>query len=225
MLHDLSDFVERAHFDLYFQVQSLGFLIGGAAVERGCDAAGEVHVVVFEQYHVEKADAVVSSAADFHGFFFEHAHAGGGFTRIEHTGLSAFEALHVFGGHSRNAAHALHDVEHQTFGLQERAHFARHDHRHIAGLHVVAVVHKCLHLHLRVETVEHFPRDAQAGKDALFLDKQFRLAHCLFGNAAKGGVVAVAYVLRKSKVNQAVIKFVYCVHIYNIECYLPQNYT
>ena len=134
MFHDLAYLVECAAFDFNFEMQSFLLLVGGAAVQGAGYAAAEVDVVVLEQDHVEQPDAVVYTAADFHGFLFEHTHTGCGLARVEHTGVGSLEPFHITVGHGGNAAHALHDVEHETFGLQEGAHLSRDEHGDIARL-------------------------------------------------------------------------------------------
>ena len=78
---------------------------------------------------------------------------------------------------------------------------------------MVAVVHGLLHLHGGVEAVEDFLGYAHASQDALFLDEEALAAHGVVGDAAEGGVVAVANVFGKGKVNEAVVQFVNCVHV------------
>ena len=209
----LVDFVERAGFDFDFEVEAVGFLIGRTTVEGLGDAAGKVHVVVFEQNHVEEADAVVGAAADFDGFFFEHTHAGCGFAGIEHTCVCAFESFDIGGRHRGNAAHALHHVEHKTLGLQQASDFAGDNHGHVAGFHVCAVVNESFHFEGGVKAVEDFVSNSHAGQDAFFFDEQFRLAHGIFGDAAERGVVAVADVFREGKVDEPVVQFVNGIHI------------
>lgn len=58
-----------------------------------------------------------------------------------------------------------------------------------------------------VETMEDLFGGTLAGKDAFFLDHQFALAHGIRGDAAERGVVAVADVLSKGEVDEAVGKF------------------
>ena len=155
---------------------------------------------------------MVHTATDFHSFFFQHTHAGSGFASVEHASVGAFKLLHIASCHCGDTAHALHNVEHQTFGLEQTAHTACYHHGHIAGLHVGSVFDEYLHLHFGVETVEHFFGNADAGQDAGFLDEQLRFAHGIFRDAAKCGVVAITDIFRERKVNQFFVEFVYCIH-------------
>ena len=55
-------------------------------------------------------------------------------------------------------------------------------------------------------------RDAHASQDAFFLYQQARRAFSFFGDAAKGGVVAVANVFAKGEVDELVVELFYGVH-------------
>ena len=137
------------------------------------DASSKVDVVVLEENHVEQADAVVASATNLHGHLFEDTHAGSGLAGIEHTGAGAFHLLHIAGSHGSNATHALHDVEHEAFGLEQGLNLSFYHHSHIAGLHRGAVFDKHFHLHFGVEAVEHHLGNFDAGQNAFFLDEEF----------------------------------------------------
>ena len=114
----LPELVEVSHFDFYLQVEVVFLEIGVAAVDGFVDASGKVDVVVLEQNHVEESDAMVASAANLDGLLLEHAQAGGGLAGVEHAGVGAFETLDVAVGGGGDAAHALHDVEHEALGLE-----------------------------------------------------------------------------------------------------------
>ena len=72
-----------------------------------------------------------------------------------------------------------------------------------------AILDENLHLHGGIKTAEHLLGYLHACKHALFLDEQFRLAHGIFRDAAERGVVAIADILSKGKVNQPVVQFFY----------------
>ena len=81
-----------------------------------------------------------SPPPSLHGHLVQHAHAGRGLAGVEDLGVQPFEPRDVNGGLRRHAAHALHDVEDDALGLQQRAQAARDVERHVAGFHAVAVV-------------------------------------------------------------------------------------
>lgn len=133
--------------------------------------------------------------------------------RIEYTGIRAFQLVGILAGHGGNAAHALHDVQHQTLRLQQRLYLAFHNHGHIAGFHGRTVINKHLHLHFRVETVEHLLGNLDTGQYTRFLYQQFGLTHCRGRNARKGGMVSIAYVFGESQVYQPVNQFFFLIHL------------
>lgn len=200
---------EVAHLALYLQVKSLVLKILLGTSDGVVYAATEVDVVVFQQYHVEKPYTVVHASANAHGFLFKHSHARRSLTGVEHTGIGAcvYQRLLVAVGHGGDAAHALQEVEHEPLGLQQTLLLSADAHHYIAGAHMGSVVHQHRHLQRGVEAMEDFLRHALAGKDAFFLNHKVTLAHCVGRDAAKGGMVAVLYVLGKGEVDETVGKF------------------
>ena len=161
-------------------------------------------MVVFQQDHVEKTHAVVFTAADLHGHLVQYAHAGRGLAGVEDFGVQSFEPRDVNGGLRRYAAHALHDVEDDAFGLQQRTQAARYVKRHVAGFYAVAVVKHLLEVHVGVETVEYDPGDFDAGDDAFLLTQQAHAAVFAGRDARKRRVVAVADVFFDAKLDKLV---------------------
>ena len=82
------------------------------------------------------------------------------------------QTLHIFVGHGSDAAHALHDVEHQAFGLQQRASLARNHHGDVAFLHACSVFYEHLDLEFWIETAEHFLSHLYACEHTVFLDEK-----------------------------------------------------
>ena len=75
-------------------------------------------MVVFQQNHVEQADPVINAAPNLYSHFFQNTHAGSCLAGIKHTRVCTFQLLGIFMCHGGNAAHTLHNVQHQAFGLQ-----------------------------------------------------------------------------------------------------------
>ena len=150
---------------------------------------------------------MVHTASDFHGRLFQHTHARGRLTRVQHTGIRPLQPLHILVRHGSNATHTLHDVQHQTLRLQQAPHPPCDDHGHVARLHVRPVLYEHLHFHVRIEATEHLLRDFHSGQHALFLDEQLGFSHGIRRNTAERSVVSIAYVFGKSQINQAVIQF------------------
>ena len=175
-----------------------------ATINSVGNAAGKVDVVVLEQNHVKQPDAVVAASSNLHGLFLQHAHAGCGLASVQHAGLGALQPLHVAVGHGGYAAHALHDVEHETLRLQQRAHTARDDHGNVALMDMGAVLHEYLDLHVGIKAAKYLLGYLDACQYAVLLDEQVALAHGVLRNATQGGVVAVANVFGKRQVDEPV---------------------
>ena len=126
--------------------------------------------------------------------------------------MIALQTVGIDSSHGGDAAHALHDVQHETLGLEQGAHLARNHHGDIAGLHASAVGQEFFHLQFGVETAKNLTSSTHAGEHAFFFDEKMALSDSVFGNTAKGGVVSVTNVLSKSEVNQTVIEFIDSVH-------------
>ena len=169
-IQHLLEFVEVAHLDFYLQVLSFFLQILVATGNRRFDAASEIHVVIFQENHIEETDAVVHAAADADCLLLDHTQTRCRLASIEDARLRSFQRLDIFAGSRRDAAHTLHDVQHQTLSLQERLHFALDFEGDVAFLHLRAVVDKDRHLQLRVESVEDTFSHIDTGQDTVFLD-------------------------------------------------------
>ena len=111
------------------------------------------------------------------------------------------------------AAHALHDVEQDAFGLQQRAQGSGHVEGHVARTHARAVGDPLVELDGGVEPFENEPCDLDAGDDALLLAQQAHTPPLVGGNAAERSVVAVADILADGQFDQRVdIGFVFGFH-------------
>ena len=108
-------------------------------------------------------------------------------------------------GHGGDAAHALEDVEHEALGLQKALLLALHRHHNITRFHMGAILNIHFYFHRGVEAAEHFLSYLHAGKDALFLDKEFALAIGISRDAAECCVVAIANVFCKGKVYESIV--------------------
>ena len=127
-------------------------------------------MIVFQENHIEKSDTVIHAAANLYRRFFKHTESRSSLAGIQHTCFRAFQLLHVFACHSGNTAHALHHVQHQTFCLEQRLNLTFHNHCHITRFHFGTIVNKYLDFHRRVETVEYFFGNFDAGQHACFFD-------------------------------------------------------
>ena len=119
MVEHLLELIKGTHLNLNLQFQTFLFEILMTTVYRIRNTTGKVYVVILQQDHIEKSDTVVTSSTDLHGLLLQHTHARGGLTGIKHTGLRAFQVLHVLVGHRGDTTHTLHDVQHQTLRLEQ----------------------------------------------------------------------------------------------------------
>ena len=137
------------------------------------DTSGKIHMVVFQQNHIKKTYSVINASSDLYGSLLQHTHARRCLSRIQHPGLCTFKAFYIFTGHRCDTTHALHDVQHQTFGLQKTLYLSCNHHRHITRLNMGSILYKDFHLHGRIKTMEHFFGYFYSGQDTFFLDQQF----------------------------------------------------
>ena len=165
----LTDLVFVAHFHLDLKILSFGAAIFFGAFHSFEYPSGEVHMIVLDQYHVKQSDAVVGASSDLHGLFLKQAHARSGLAGVEHFGVKAFQPFLITGCSGGYAAHALHDIEHGAFSLQQRAHAAFHFEGYVAGFHMCAVGHVHGHLQLRIEVFKHAACHIDSGEDSLLL--------------------------------------------------------
>ena len=168
-------------------------------------------MVILQEDHVEQTDTMVYATTDPDGVFLHHTHARCGFACVEYTSLCALEGLDIFAGCCRNTAHALHDVQHQSLGLQQGAYLALDDEGDIAFLDLSAILDEDGHLQLRIEIVEDAFCHLDARQDAVFLNDQLAFAHRCLGNAAQGGMIAIADVLSESEFDKIVNKFIHVI--------------
>ena len=178
------------------------------AVDGIGNTAGEIHMVILEQDHVEESDTMIHATADLHCLFLEHSHARGGLTGIQHVGMCSFETFHITVGHRGDATHPLHDIQHQALCLKQRAHLSCYDHGHIPFLHWGAITDQHLYLHVGIEAGKHPFRHLHTSQDAVFLDQQSTLPHRILRDAAKSGMVAISDILRKREIYQSVFQFI-----------------
>ena len=192
-------------------------------LDGGYDAAGEIDVVVLEQDHVEQSHAVVLAAAQFDGHLVQYAHAGRRLAGVEHAGVQPFEPGDVNRCLRRHAAHALHDVEQDPFGLQQRLQPSGHVEGHVAGPHARAVGDARVEFDGGIEPFEDEPGDLDAGDDALLLAQQTHASPFVGGDAAERSVVAVAQILADGQFDQGVdVGFVFGFHLEAF--FTPQRY-
>ena len=161
------DVFERTHFAFDRNVLAFCLEIGFGSFDGRADAACKVYVVVLQQNHVEQSHAVILTAADLDGHLVQYAHARGGFARVENFGMQVFDLVGIDGCLGRHAAHALHDVQQDAFGLQQGLEPSRNVEGHVARLHAVAVAEDLFELHVGVQASKHQLCDFDARENTL----------------------------------------------------------
>ena len=172
MVKHLLQLIERAHFNLNLQIEMLFLQISVTTVNSVHNATSKVNMIVFQENHIEQTDSMIAASPYLHGLLLQHAHAWCSLASVQHPSSSTFQTLHVSVGHGGNATHTLHDVQHETLGLEQRANPSAHNHGNIAFLHTASIGHEYLNLHLRIEASEYLLCNLYASKDAIFLNKQ-----------------------------------------------------
>ena len=205
--------IHVTHFYLYLQLLAFLFEIFMGTTDSVFNAAGKIHVVVFEQNHIEKAYAVVHTPAYLDSLFFQHAHSGRCLAGIEYPGTRSLYRLHITSCHSGDTAHALHDVEHRALYLQERLHLTLDNKSHIAGLYLGTVFNVDSHLQLGVEILKHAPCYLYAGQYAGLFDKEFLASHFSGRDATQSSMVAVTYIFGKSESYKLIYKLLRSFHL------------
>jgi len=157
-----------------------------------CDAAGEVDMVVFEKNHVEESDAVVGAAANADGFLLKKSKARCGLAGVKDSCVCPSKKFDVSMGGGGDATHSLHDVEHESFGLQEREDSSFNNEGDVTLFDGFSIMNEHCDFEFGVEGVEDFFGDLDASKDAVFFDDELLFAHGVRGDAGEGGMVSVA---------------------------------
>ena len=182
------------------------------------DAACKVYVVVLQQNHVEQSHAVILTAADLDGHLVQYAHARGGFARVENFGMQVFDLVGIDGCLGRHAAHALHDVQQDAFGLQQGLEPSRNVEGHVARLHAVAVAEDLFELHLGVQASK-LPvcADFRCRENTLLFAEQGACGLFRRGDAAERSVVAVADVFADGQFDERIDeRLLFGFHIFSV---------
>ena len=209
MFENASDVVETTGFHLYLEILAILAAIIACAVYGLLDAAGKVNVIVLYQNHIVETHTVVGAAAGGHSLLFQYAHTRRCFARVEHTRLRALQLLLIACRKGGYAAHTLHNVEHGTFGGEQRTLRSARYERNVALFHRRAVGDEHLSLYCRVKTLQHRYAAFHAGKHTIFLYQKTCLAHGVGRYRRQRSVVAVADVLGKGQIQQC-LKKLFC---------------
>ena len=178
-------------------------------MDGGCRTSCEVHVVIFQEDHVEQTDTMVTCATNTYRLFLEHTETGSGLAGVENGATRTGNEMLIIMRHRSNTRHPLHDIQHRALYLQQAQHLAINAESDITRLHFCPIFKKQLHTKLRVKIVYHFLRHFHSGKDSLCFYDQLLATHCRLGNAAERCMVAIANVLFEP-LSYQLAKFAFC---------------
>ena len=139
-------------------------------------------MIIFQKDHIKKSDTVIHTTADLDCHLFQNAHSRRSLTGVEHMSMSTHQFLSILTGHCSDTAHTLHHIQHQTFRLQQRLHFAFYHHHYITRFHFRTVIDKNFYFHCRVKAIENFFRYFNSGQYTGFFNQQFGFPHCSGGD-------------------------------------------
>ena len=153
---------------------------------------------------------MVHTPTDLHSLLLDHAQTRRGLTGIQHPCLRTLQCLHILASLGSDTTHALHHVQHQTLGLQQRLNLALDHKGDVALLHFGSILDECGHLQFRIECMENAFCHGHTCQHAIFLHDQLALAHLRSGDATERCMVAVANVFREGQPNQLSNQLLFC---------------
>ena len=74
--------------------------------------------VLVQKNYIEQSEAVVTTTTNFNSLLLEHTKTRSSFTGIENASMSAFQQFDITSCTRGNTTHTLHNIKHQTLGLQ-----------------------------------------------------------------------------------------------------------
>src|SRR5690242_19312132 len=135
--------------------------IGMGAVQRFADAAGQGDVIVLDEDTVGEIEAVIQSASAAHGIFVEHPQTRDSLAGIQDARLGAGDGINEFASQCSNAAHALQEIQDDTFAGEEHARVVANDGDLLSFVQAHAIEYFRMAGDLRVRD----DRAIEAGKD------------------------------------------------------------
>ena len=204
MLQYLVKFIETANLDFNLQVEALLLQISMATVDSIVDATGEIDMVIFQENHIKKTNAMVHTTTNLYSLLLQHAKTWSCLTGIKDMSLCTLKTLYILSSHGSNATHTLHDIEHQTLCLEQRTGLTLYNHCNVTLLNMGSILKQHFYLHGRIETGKYLLCHFNTCQHTIFLDKQVALTHGVFWDTTQGCVVAITDILSKCQVYQLV---------------------
>ena len=81
-VENLLQFIKVSNFNFDFQIFALFFTILFGTGNSFINTSGKIHVIIFQENHVEKSDTMIYTTANLYCHFFEDTHSGSCLTRI-----------------------------------------------------------------------------------------------------------------------------------------------
>ena len=93
----LLQFIEVTYFNLYLEVFTFFLAIFFSTIDSLVDASGKIHMIVFQQNHVEQSDAMIYTTANLYSHLLKDTHTGSSLTGIGAHAYSYLSvALHIY---------------------------------------------------------------------------------------------------------------------------------
>ena len=137
--HGSGRFIGIAHFYHDRYVGLLSLYVRGNVLQGLGHGTRVIHVVVFDQYHVVQAHAVVGPPAQAYGHLLKFPQARRSLTGVEHGAFGAGKRSHDIGCAGGNPAHALDEVQRQPLPNQNALGRACNPEDTLASRHGIAI--------------------------------------------------------------------------------------
>lgn len=200
----LPDLIERLGFNFDLQLRKLC----PRAPDGSCDGIGfgvaqGGQVIVLDEHQVEKAEAMVLSAAAVNSVFLQTPPAGCGFARVEDLCACAFDGFNELCRQGRDPGQALNEIQCDTFRRQDGACETFQAHERLPFVHPLAIGCDADDLQRRGKFVERRLSQCQTGHDQ-FLARDHDGLGCGVGwNRRQRGHIAAANVLVQRRLHCA----------------------
>src|SRR5262245_18981716 len=132
----------------------------------------ESDMVVLDQHTIEQAHPMIHSATARDRVLIQNTQAGNGFARINDPGGSTLDSINVPACESRNAAHALQEVQRGAFGNENGASRAPYLSQSCTAGNGAAIVHQNLECESRIDKPSNFLSNRHSGNDQLLLCRE-----------------------------------------------------
>lgn len=184
---------ECVGFDFHFDLRvfcARGADGGGDCIWLGIAQSGEM--IVFDEHHVEQAEAVINAAAASDGIFFQSTQAGSGFARVKNLRVGALDGIHELRSQGGDAGEALNEIEGDAFGAQDGTRIAGNAQQVLAGFGVVAIAGERFNQNARRKLTERRFRESKPCDNENFPRAHYHDEGRIFRHGRERGHIATA---------------------------------